>query len=144
MTQIKSENIKLYDLSSDLISMSENLIKDFERFNAKKKKKSNLDFRETEWEYSIQAGGILWILFDSYFDHLDKKLRNIVGDWKSENKASYNPNWAKGKTFENVCRKWIDNFDWTLKSNGTTKSHAIGMKTIAEYINRIKTLHNNV
>ncbi|MEO1032683.1 MAG: hypothetical protein AAFX55_14820 [Bacteroidota bacterium] len=139
MTQIKNENIKLKVLSSDLISMSENLEKDFERFNAKKMKNSNLDFRETEWEYLIQAGGIIWTLYDNCLESLDKKLQNIIGDWKSENKASYNPNWAKGKTFENVCKKWIENFDWTLKANGTTKSYASGMKTIAEYIDEIKT-----
>ncbi|MEA1786717.1 hypothetical protein U1E44_11485 [Arenibacter sp. GZD96] len=119
--------------------MSENLKNDFERYKAKKRKKRNLDFSETEWEYLIQAGGILWILFDNYFGQLDKKLQNIIGDWKSENKASYNPSWAKGKTFENVCKKWIDNFDWILKSNGTTNSYAIGMKTLADYINKIKT-----
>ena len=144
MTRIKNENIELNDLSTNLNSMSENLKKDFERFKVKKKKRPNLDFRETEWEYLIQAGEILWVLFDNFHEHLDNRIQNIIGDWKSENKASYNPNWAKGKTFENVCKKWIDDFDWTVKSNGTTDSYAIGMKTIAEYINEIKTLHNNV
>lgn len=136
MTRTKNENIELNNLIASLNSMSDNLKKEFDRFKVKKKKKLNLDFSETEWEYLIQAGEILWVLFDNYFEQLDKKLQNIIGDWKSKNKSSYNPNWAKGKTFENVCKKWIDNFDWTLKSNGTTNSYAIGMKIIAEYINK--------
>jgi hypothetical protein len=139
MARIKNENIELKELSRILNSMSENLKNDFERFKTKRKKKPNLDFHETEWKYLIEAGGVLWLLFDNYFGQLDKKLQNIIGDWKSERNSSYNPNWAKGKTFENVCIKWIDNFDWTLKSNGTTYSYATGMKTIAEYIDGIKT-----
>ncbi|WP_106792417.1 hypothetical protein [Aquimarina sp. Aq78] len=138
MTRIKNENIKLKELSANLNSISENLKNDFEKFKVKKKKKSSLDFRETEWEYMIQAGRVIWVLFDQYSRLLDKKLQNIIGDWKSVNNSSYNPNWAKGKTFENVCKKWIDNFDWILKSNGTTNSYATGMEIIAKYINEIK------
>ncbi|WP_353778790.1 hypothetical protein [Winogradskyella sp. 3972H.M.0a.05] len=141
---MNNKNVELIKFANGLDSLAENLEKDFKRFKTGKGKKYNTDFLFTEWEYLTQAGEILWHVFDNHYSDLDKKLQIIVGDWKSQNKSSYNPNWAKARTFENVCKKWIHNFDWIQKSKGSTLSYSIGMKKISEYLISLNLEHNNL
>jgi len=59
MTKAKTKDVSLKELSKNMNSLSINFDNDFNRYQAKLNKKSNLSFREREWEYFIKAGDIL-------------------------------------------------------------------------------------
>lgn len=139
MPRKRNHTIELEKLSANLNSLSENLLKAFSRFQMKQKKKANANFHSVEWEYSVEAGTVLWHLFEDHYKLLDKKLQNIIGHWKGDQIASYNSDYAKGITFKSVCKHWIDNFDDSSKSTPSHKTYAMAMKQIAEYIKQLNT-----
>lgn len=104
--------------------------------------------RKETWHYQIAAGGILWLAFENYYQQLDGRLRAIIGSWRGSDRAFYNPNWAKGRSFQDICIHWLgDAFDgmdynWKRSLSGEMLATIQAIELLAQYLKDIEQVQD--